>query len=204
MTIDGEASRGQTRADAVRNAALIRAAALDAFRGRGLATPLAQIATGAGVSKATIYNHFGGRQGLIDAVIEELVANELYAAMDAARAEPDPWLRIVGWVQARRDLQYREPAFTDTMMAAYPGSTLLVGLAQAVTELTDLIVESGHEAGVLRPDLTASDLFWADVANGLALREMRKPRREDYDRRTRQFIDSLRPASSVDSRRPGP
>jgi hypothetical protein len=46
---------------------------------------------------------------------------------------------------------------------------------------------------VLRPDLTASDLFWADVANGLALREMRKPRRVDYDRRTRQFIDSLRP-----------
>lgn len=193
MATDGEVSRGQTRADAVRNAALIRAAALNAFRGHGLGTPLAQIAAAAGVSKATIYNHFGGRQGLIDAVIEELVANELYVAMDAARAEPDPWLRMAGWVEARRDLQYREPAFTDTMMAAYPGSALLGALAESVTELTDLIVKAGREAGVLRPDLVASDVFWADVANGLALREMRTPRRADYDRRTRQFIDSLRP-----------
>lgn len=194
---DDETPREKPRADAVRNVALIRAAALDAFRGRGLGTPLAQIAAGAGVSKATIYNHFGGRKGLIDAVIEELVASELYAAMNAARAEPDPWLRIAGWVEARRDLQYREPAFTDTMMAAYPDSKPLVALARAVTRLTNRIVKAGHEAGVLRPDLTASDLFWADVANGLALREMRTPRRADYDRRTRQFLDSLRPPSHI-------
>jgi hypothetical protein len=50
-----------------------------------------------------------------------------------------------------------------------------------------------RDAGVLRADLTPGDLFWADVANGLALREMPEPRREDYDRRTRHFLDGLRP-----------
>ncbi|WP_211841575.1 TetR/AcrR family transcriptional regulator [Rudaeicoccus suwonensis] len=189
---DGDKPREALRADAARNVGLIREAALGAFRGRGLDTPLAQIAAAAGVSKATIYNHFGGRPGLIDAVITELVAGELYPAMEAARAEPDPWLRIAGWVEARRDLQYREPAFTDAMMGNYPEATSLATLASAVTAFTTRIVKDGHDAGVLRRDLTASDLFWADVGNGLALREMRIPTRRDYNRRTRQFIDGLR------------
>src|SRR5919199_6301488 len=82
------------RADAARNVAQIRAAALAAFRGRGLNTPLEQVAAAAGVSKATIYNRFGGRQGLIDAVIGELVATEMYAIMEKARRVEDPWESI--------------------------------------------------------------------------------------------------------------
>ncbi|HEY1488191.1 MAG TPA: helix-turn-helix domain-containing protein, partial [Micromonosporaceae bacterium] len=79
------------RADAARNVAQIRAAAIDAFRGRGLDTPLEEIAAAAGVSKATIYNRFGGRDGLIDAVIGDLVATELYAIMEWALGIEDPW-----------------------------------------------------------------------------------------------------------------
>src|SRR4051812_49488358 len=79
------------RADAARNVAQIRAAAIAAFRGRGLSTPLEEIALAAGVSKATIYNRFGGRDGLIDAVIGELVAAEMHTIMGRARAVDDPW-----------------------------------------------------------------------------------------------------------------
>lgn len=182
---------GRLRADAARNVTQIRAAALAAFHGRGLDTPLTQIATAAGVSKGTIYNHFGGRQGLIDAVIEELVAAELHAAMDAARAIRDPWKRLSGWVAARRDLQYREPAFTDVMLGTPYGSRALAGLASEITTMTADAITVAHDAAVLRADFTTADLFWADVANGLALRELRKPSRQDYNRRTRQFIDSL-------------
>lgn len=180
------------RADAARNVVQIREAALAAFRRRGLGTPLAQIAAAAGVSKATLYNHFGGREGLIDAVIEELVAAELHAAIDTARGVRDPWKRLSGWIAARRDLQYREPAFTDVMLGAPPsGSRALADLASEVTKMTTDAVRAAHDAGVLCPDLTAADIFWADVANGLALRQLRKPSRQDYNRRTRQFIDSL-------------
>jgi hypothetical protein len=45
---------------------------------------------------------------------------------------------------------------------------------------------------MLRRDFTAGDLYYADVANGLALRELPKPSREDYDRRTHLLLDSLR------------
>jgi len=45
---------------------------------------------------------------------------------------------------------------------------------------------------VLRADFTADDLYQALVANGLMLRHRPKPAREDYDRRGRFFLDSLR------------
>jgi AcrR family transcriptional regulator len=181
------------RADAARNVTQIRAAAIAAFRGRGLGTPLEDIAAAAGVSKATIYNRFGGREGLIDVVIGELVATEMYAIMDKARRVDDPWPAIAGYISDRRDLQYREPAFTDALLMSYPNSAQLVALANAATEMTEELLQRGHDAGALRTDFNASDLYYADVANGLALRTLRAHSREDYDRRTRFFIDSLRP-----------
>lgn len=180
------------RADAARNAAQIRAAAIAAFHGRGLSTPLEEIAAAAGVSKATIYNRFGGRHGLIDAVIGELVAAEMHAIMDRARREPDPWESIATYVTDRRDLQFREPAFTDALLMTYPDSRQLVALAEAATGATEHVVRRGRDAGVLRGDFTSGDLYYADVANGLALRNLPTPSREDYDRRTRFFLDTLR------------
>ncbi|MGO2684509.1 MAG: TetR family transcriptional regulator, partial [Microbacterium sp.] len=44
------------RADARRNVDLIRAAAVQVFRERGLAAPLEEVAAAARVSKATIFN----------------------------------------------------------------------------------------------------------------------------------------------------
>jgi AcrR family transcriptional regulator len=181
------------RADAARNVAHIRAAAIAAFRGRGLGTPLEEIAAAAGVSKATIYNRFGGRAGLIDAVIGQLVAAEMYAIMDEARHVADPWQAIATYVTSRRDLQYREPAFTDALLMTYPDSGQLAAIARAATDMTTSLVQRGRDAGVIREDFTAGDLYYADIANGLALRTMPKPARQDYDRRTRFFLDSLRP-----------
>lgn len=41
-------------------------------------------------------------------------------------------------------------------------------------------------------DVTVNDLYYADVANGLALRALPPPSRDDDDRCTR-FLDGLRP-----------
>jgi hypothetical protein len=75
----------------------------------------------------------------------------------------------------------------------YPDSEQLVALSKAATDITHSLVQQGHDTGGLRQDFTAGDLYYADVANGLALRNGPKPSREDYDRRTRFFLDSLRP-----------
>jgi AcrR family transcriptional regulator len=193
----GQAPGAPLRADAARNVAQIRAAAIAAFHGRGLDTPLEEIAAAAGVSKATIYNRFGGRAGLIDAVIEKLVAAEMYAIMDKALQVSDLWQAIATYVTDRRDLQYREPAFTDALLMTYQDSEQLAAIATAAIDMTTSLVRRCHDAGVVRPDFTAGDLHYADVANGLALRRLPRPDREDYDRRTGFFLDSLRPRQFI-------
>src|ERR1700728_3401497 len=105
-TATSATSATSLRADAARNVAQIRAAAIAAFHGRGLGMPLEEIAAAAGVSKATIYNRFGGRQGLIDAVIEELVGAEMRTIMDRARQPGDPWERLAAYLPDARELQY--------------------------------------------------------------------------------------------------
>lgn len=182
----------QLRADAARNWTQIREAAIAAFHGRGLGTPIDQIAAAAGVSKATVYNRFGGRRGLIDAVIDELIAADVHSAIAAARSASDAWVGLTLWVRARRDLQYREPAFTDVMLMTEPWPGPLADLAAAASYTAALVIQRALHDGVLRPDTTPADLFWADIANGLALRTLRKPDPEDYARRTDQFLEGLR------------
>lgn len=182
------------RADAARNAAQIRGAALAAFRGRGLDTPLEEIAAAAGVSKATVYNRFGGRAGLVDAVIGELVAAELYAIMDRAQRIEDPWAALATYVTDRRDLQYREPAFTDALRMIYSESPQLVAVAEAAQRTTEELLARARRAGVVREDFTVLDLYHADLGTGLALRALPvMPPREDHDRRTRFLLDAMRP-----------
>lgn len=87
---------------------------------------------------------------------------------------------------------YRERAFTDALLMTYPDSPQIVALANKATEVTEHLFRQARAAGVVRDDFTAEDLYYADVANGLALRTAGKPSRADYDRRTRFFLDSLR------------
>ena len=70
-------------------------------------------------------------------------------------------------------------------------NAISVGIVTATEASTELF-RRGHEAGVLRADVTVGDLYYADIANGLALRHLGKPDRADYDRRTAQFTDGLR------------
>jgi len=193
--VDAATSGTSLRADAARNVAQIRAAAIAAFHGRGLGTPLEEIAAAAGVSKATIYNRFGGRQGLIDAVIEELVGAEMRTILDRARQPGDPWERLATYITDVRDLQYREPAAVDVHLMTYPGSAQVTAQWNAGRATGIALVKQAHQAGVLRADFTADDLYQALVANGLALRHRPKPKRGDYDRRGRFLLDSLQPRS---------
>jgi hypothetical protein len=112
---------------------------------------------------------------------------------DKALQVADPWQAISTYVTDRRDLQYREPAFTDALLMTYPESGQLAAIARAAIDMTTSLVQRCHDAGVIRRDFTAGDLYYADVANGLALRKLPRPASQDYDRRTRFFLDSLRP-----------
>lgn len=180
------------RADAKRNAEQIRRAAISAFQGRGLTVPLEEVAKAAGVSKATIFNRFGGRIGLIEAVIEEVVANELFAIADRTRSIDDPGERLAYYFTAIRDLQYRQPAANDVLLQEYPHSEQLMEICRTAGGIHGELVAGGRASGVLRPEFTADDLQTYLYENALALKHGTHPRRDDYDRRTAYLLDGIR------------
>ncbi|WP_435107402.1 TetR/AcrR family transcriptional regulator [Nocardiopsis synnemataformans] len=193
-----ESSRPRLRADARRNAEHIRSAAIDAFRNRGLAVPLEEVAKAAGVSKATVFNRFGGRIGLIEAVIEELVAAELYAIIDRTRSIADAGKRMGYYITAIRDLQYRQPAANDVLLQEFPHSRQLMEICRAAGEANDELVAAGRAVGALRSDFTVDDLQALITDNALALKHGTRPHRGDYDRRTTFLLDGIHRAGAAD------
>lgn len=172
------------RTDARRNADRIRVAALDVFRECGLSVPLEDVAAAAHVSKATIFNRFGGRVGLIEAVIDEVVAAELHRIIDATRSIDDAAERIAYYLGAIRDLQYRRPAVNDVLLQEFPHSEQLMAICHAAGEIYDELIAAGRTADVLAAGFGRDDLHALIVDNGLALKHGTRPSREDYDRRT--------------------
>ncbi|MFE2336141.1 TetR/AcrR family transcriptional regulator [Streptomyces coelicoflavus] len=190
-------SESRLRADARRNSEQIRSAAVGAFQGQGLTVPLEEVAKAAGVSKATIFNRFGGRIGLIEAVIEEVVASALFAVIDHARTIDDVGERIAYYLTAIRDLQYRQPAFNDVLLQTYADSQQLMRICRAGTEANEEIVTAARACGALRPEFTAGDLHALVVDNALALKHGKRPSRGHYDRRTMYVLDGIRGPSSA-------
>lgn len=186
-------SRGASalRSDARRNVDRIRNAAVQLFREKGLAAPLEEVAAAAGVSKATIFNRLGGRVGLIDAVIDDVVAAELRGVIEEARSVAHVRDRIRWYIAALRDLQYRLPAVNDVLLQEYRDSEPLLALCDAGTDFHDALVAQGHAAGVLVPDFTPADFQALARDNALALKHGGRPPRADYDRRTAFVLDGI-------------
>lgn len=180
-------SSSTLRSDARRNIDRIHDAAIHVFRERGLSVPLEDVAAAAGVSKATVFNRFGGRVGLIDAVIDDLVAESLLGVVEQARSVPEVGERIRVYVRALRDLQYRLPAVNAVLLQEFPDSEGLMALCRAGEAFHDELVEQGHDAGVLVRECTSGDFHALSTETALALEHGGRPPRHDYDRRT-EFI----------------
>src|SRR3954467_12553578 len=103
------------RRDARRNVERLTAAAARVFGERGLDAPLEEIARAAGVSAGTLYNRFGGRDALIDAVMPDLLEARIREALDQARAAEDPWEGFAGYVTWLCELQATDPAMRDAV-----------------------------------------------------------------------------------------
>ncbi|GAA1188309.1 TetR/AcrR family transcriptional regulator [Nesterenkonia xinjiangensis] len=179
------------RSDARRNVDRISAAAMDVFRERGLSVPLEDVAAAARVSKGTIFNRFGGRVGLIDAVIDVLVAEEMRGLIERVRPVPDVGERIRAYVGGLRELQYRLPAVNDVLLQEFPDSEALMALCQVAGGFHDDLVEEGHAAGVLADGFTPGDFQAMTLHNALALKYGGRPPRADYDRRTTFVLDGI-------------
>jgi len=148
------ASARKRRADAERNIQAIIDAALEAL-GSDPDASMAEIARRAGVVRATIYMHFPTREALLDAVMENAVAQvaEATRAAEPTQGEPEEALQRVlraTW-QKLSDFQTLLAINTSRLSA----KELHRRHQPVMTQFVPLI-ERGQEKGVFRRDVPVS------------------------------------------------
>jgi AcrR family transcriptional regulator len=150
-------SDGPSRADARRNAERILAATAELLA----ADPevgLERVAAQAGVSRATLYHHFAGRDALLDALTERSI-NEVAGAVESARpregrpAEAMERILLAAWevIGRYRGLVIVNPRRLDR-------EELRARLEPALGPIRTLIVR-GQRAGEFDPALSADWLI---------------------------------------------
>lgn len=185
------------RADARRNMEKVMRAAAEAFAAGGLDVPLEDIARRAGVRPGTIYNRFGGREGLIDAVVADVMAGRLRAVIDRAAAQDTAWDRFATFVAGMCEDQAADPVANDVFSRRYPEAPGLRAVCDESLAFGAGLIREAQSAGVLRPDFSASDLARIFGVNAYLVRE--RPGGDDGWRRTLQFtLDGIRAQSRSD------
>lgn len=163
------------RRDARDNTAKLRAAALDIFLAKGLDVPIHDIARAAGVSVGTIYNRFGSREALIDAVIPDVAGARLQALGATVMSKPSARERLRAFVHGMIDLQHDDPALNDAILRRYPDAVALHGICDISTDLGKDLVRDAHREGSLSTDFTADDLLSLLWLAGTATRDPAAP-----------------------------
>jgi AcrR family transcriptional regulator len=138
--------------------ARLKEAALLVFSERGLTATLREIADRAGVSEGTLYNRFGGRNGLIDAVLPDLLAAKLAAVLESARHEKDPWLRLSRFVELMAELQTSDRAFCDVVLGGFADSTEVRAITQDMLDTAGKLIAEAQAAGMVDQALVPDDI----------------------------------------------
>ncbi|GAA1270060.1 TetR/AcrR family transcriptional regulator [Saccharothrix xinjiangensis] len=186
------------RRDAQRNIERLKAAAIEVFRERGLSTPLEDIATRAGVSTGTLYNRFGSREALIDAVMPELVSVRLTHLLGRVREHTNPWRRFVAYVEGVAALQADEPALNDLISRRFPAAAELTRICDEALAEGARLVEDAKRHGSLRADFTIGDLGIALWCNGQLVRVTRTTAPDAWRRNIAIFLDGARAKAAHD------
>lgn len=179
------------RADALRNIEKLRAAALEAFRENGLGVPLEDVARRAGVSTGTLYNRFGTREALIDAVAVELAGECLDGIVAAADAALDGWSALELFLIGVGELQAANPAFSDIVSARFVSPEVQAICHRAMDRGADY-ARAARAEGSARADLSEADLAQIVVTNAAVLRAREDPADVGWRRHLRLVVDGLR------------
>ncbi|MFC7304283.1 TetR/AcrR family transcriptional regulator [Streptomyces monticola] len=134
---------------------------------------MAAIAAAAGVTRQTVYAHFGTRDALVEAVADR-VTEEVMAAMDAAEVEDGPALdallrlREIGW-----RLFERHPVLLQLGAAAAPAAAHAEAdraRHEPVMDRLTRLIEKGQAAREFDPTAPAAWLVAAVTALGACRR----------------------------------
>ncbi|MFZ2625862.1 MAG: TetR/AcrR family transcriptional regulator [Propionibacterium sp.] len=174
-------ARGRTPSSEVGPAILLKATEVVAG---GSELTVREVAARAGVSPMSVYNHFGDKQGLLDAVAEEAFT-QLRRALEEV-TDDDPLARLRAAGVAFRDTAVRSPRIYQLMWESPGGEEA----TRTFRELIE-IIRYGQVAGQIidGPPAVLAGNIWACVRGAVAVQIRRKPESElgegaprfDYD-----------------------
>ena len=146
------------RADARRNQDAILAAAQVAFADEGPHVPLDEIAKRAGVSPATLFRHFAGRDELVTAVAVGRFATEVEPAVERALAGDDAWAGLVAVVDALMRLGTSSPGWRETVAFAREAGLMADVKRDRLDGPVGELLVRAQRSGQVRSDVTADDV----------------------------------------------
>lgn len=148
------------RADARRNLERLVTAARAAIAETGVAVTAKEVAERAGVGKGTFYRRVPSLEILLQAVLEEVLAEAL-AAADRGLTDPDPWNGFREFTEVYVRLRAESCGVNEALGGA--GTCDLDRILTTLRGHLRRLVERAQRAGAMREDIP-----WQDVAFVLA------------------------------------
>jgi len=145
------------RVDAARNRGLVVKAAYEVFAERGLDARVEEVATRAGVGKATVYRNFETKEQLIAAVACAQLSWFEQLAEEAARS-PDAWAAFTRLMDRAAEAQASNRAVAGSLDARNETTEIREARAAAAAAL-DRLMERAKRQGAMRSDATSRDVW---------------------------------------------
>jgi len=166
-----EPHRGLRR-DAEENRQKILVAADRLIADRGLSVGHDQIARSAGVAIGTVYRRFPDKTALVTALFTDQVERVVAKAQQALLVH-DPWQAIVEFLTAILTMQAESRGLREVSAGSPYGHELARYSRAHIAPVVTKLVERGHAAGVLRPDVVEQDLALVPIMVGSIIQAAR-------------------------------
>jgi AcrR family transcriptional regulator len=145
------------RADARRNRERLVSAAREVFAAQGSSVSMEAIAKHAGVGIGTLYRHFPNRFDIVEAVYRDDVEELVRAAEQTADLEP--WEAVEAFFEAfLRYAKTKQVLLNELKQGFEKNPDLRSRMRERIDAAFDLVVERAKKAGVVRDDVSGSDL----------------------------------------------
>ncbi|MCG0287350.1 TetR/AcrR family transcriptional regulator [Streptomyces sp. PSAA01] len=177
------------RADAQRNREKILSAAVRVFAEEGLDAHLERIAKEAGVGTGTLYRNFPTRELLIEAAYRNELARLCGAAPELLATRP-PREAMRAWLGRFMDYANAKLGMADALRGVVAsGVNPYAQSHELIQDALSRLMDAAVAAGVIRSDISATDMFAA--LTGIALASGKPEQREQADRLLDLTLDGL-------------
>ncbi len=178
------------RADAERNRLRILQVARELFATHGLGVSLDQIAAEAGVGIGTVYRRFTDKDGLIEALFEDKIA-QLTAIAHEGLEHVDPWEGFCWFMWQACTLQAGDRGLKEALHTRDRGRERVARARETIAPVATRLLERAQAAGQVRDDVDSFDIPLTNFAIGFVADQTRDVAPDYWQRTLTLLLDGL-------------